>query len=437
MVDLTLEEFQRNQSERISREIIGQSDKHERQQQANWQKQWQTVHQHLVVLLRLLDKDYDEACEKSNHPLEKLSDEDLAFLINTRIRTMQEIIKRKELPDAAEKLRQEISELTQRYALLEEENGALKEENQSLHDENESLLAHLSAIRQAQKDALQNDKPIDDTVEVKSVEIEKESSPSAWLSTWQASKGFERSSLAILVMGDTGLALRPSITTEMARRLSLSTDNHSLDEAINRVMLNKESLQPALIEKIEVIQEKGSSAGGNIPDILRLTMDGENVYKFLSRRVAKKSEYDLLIRHHSSPEHTILNMQAVAFLIDAGYHIHAQVQKIQLSDGGTYIPDITAVDPETGEIFFIEVERDAYKDKFARKQKWMNQYETSNGNLYVFCDNLTCQRNIQGEINLALGGIRFNSYLTNLHGLRNEKRSKKGDGIWLSVRRGK
>lgn len=44
MVDLTLEEFQRNQSTRISREIIGQSEEHEKKMQANAQKLWENAH---------------------------------------------------------------------------------------------------------------------------------------------------------------------------------------------------------------------------------------------------------------------------------------------------------------------------------------------------------------------------------------------------------
>jgi len=81
------------------------------------------------------------------------------------------------------------------------------------------------------------------------------------------------------------------------------------------------------------------------------------------------------------------------------------------------------VDPKTGEVIFVEVERDVSKDQISRKTKWMKFYEASNGNLYVFCDNLNCQRAIQGEINLALSGLSYNSFLTNLHGLRNGKRA--------------
>jgi hypothetical protein len=124
-------------------------------------------------------------------------------------------------------------------------------------------------------------------------------------------------------------------------------------------------------------------------------------------------------------------------LVEGGYQIQGQVQEIRLSNGGTIIPDIIAADRKTGEVIFVEVERDVHKDQSTRKQKWINLYEASNGNLYVFCDNLSCQRVIQGEINLALGGLAYNSYLTNLHGLRSGKRSEKDSSIWLSIKRGK
>ncbi len=37
----------------------------------------------------------------------------------------------------------------------------------------------------------------------------------------------------------------------------------------------------------------------------------------------------------------------------------------------------------------------------------------------------------------SLGGLTFNSYLTNLHGLRSRKRFEKDGSIWLSIKRGK
>ena len=437
MAEISLEEFQRNQSVRISREIICPSEEHEQKMQTNWQKLWETAHQHLVTLLRFLDKDYDETCEKSNYPLDKFTDDDLAYLVHIRIRAILDGQKKKDNPGEIAEIRNQLKELTQKYAELEQVNADLLETNKRMQAENVGLNSHLSALRQAQKEVSQPTIPETRSSAETSVLHGNSISLPAWIKPWQESKGFEKSSMAILIMGDTGKALRPSITKEMAKRLSLSTDNNSLDEAVSRLLTQEENLHPILIEKIEGIPEQGSSSGGNNPDVLRLTEDGKVIYQSLTGKPPKENEYEWLIRRHSSPEHTILNIQAAEILADAGYLIKGQAQEIQLSNGGTFIPDITAIDQSTGELIFVEVERDVHKDQMARKQKWMNLYEASNGNLYVFCDNLTGQRAIQGEINLALGGLIYNSFLTNLHGLRNGKCSEKDGGIWLSIRRAK
>ena len=118
MAEFSLEDFQRNQSMRISRDIIGQSEEHEQKMQTNWQKMWETAHQHLVKLLRFLDQDYDEACEKSNHPLEKLTDDDLAYLIHIRMRALMDEVKRKEKPGEVNEIRRQLKELGQKYSEL-------------------------------------------------------------------------------------------------------------------------------------------------------------------------------------------------------------------------------------------------------------------------------------------------------------------------------
>jgi hypothetical protein len=437
MAEISLEEFQRNQSVRISKEIIGQSEEHEQKMQMNSQKLWEVAHQHLVALLRFLDKDYDEACEKSNRPLEKFTDDDLAYLIHIRIRAMQDDQKKTERPSEVAEVVRQLKELTQKYADLEQANAGLLETNKKIEAENNSLNFHLSALRQAQKDILHPVMSKAETVDEFPFISNSSISLPTWIKPWQESKSFEKTSTAILVMGETGKALRPSIIKEMAKRLSLSVDNNSLDEAVSRLLTPEEDLHPILIERIEGIPEQGASSGGNYPDVLRLTEDGNLTYQVLAGKSPKENEYGQLIRCHSSPEHTILNIQAAEILADSGYLIKGQAQEIRLSNGGMFIPDIIAVDQSTGELIFVEVERDVHKDQIARKQKWMNLYEASNGNLYVFCDNLTCQRGIQGEINLALGGLTYNSFLTNLHGLRNGKRSEKDGSIWLSIRRGK
>ncbi len=433
MVDLTLEEFQRNQSNRISREMIGQSEEHEQKMQANAQKLWENAHKHLVALLRFLDQDYDESCEKAARPLESFSDDDLAYLIHVRLRALRGSASMKIEPVEIDEIKQRLIELNQKYSDLEQELIATKESKKKLQEEKAALEAHLAAIRQIQKD------DIDQNIQPQKTDNDdsKNLTPVPdWVQTWQSTKSFEKTSAVILVMGEVGIALRPSIIRQMAKRLSLSTANKNLDEALNWLMAPEGNEFPILVEQISGVVEQGSSSGGNQPAVLHLTRDGKVAYQVLTGKIPKENEFDTLIRHHSSPEHTILNIQAGEILVDEGYRIQGRAQAINLSNGDTYIPDIVAVDPKTGEVIFVEVERDVSKDQISRKTKWMKFYEASNGNLYVFCDNLNCQRTIQGEINLALSGLKYNSFLTNLHGLRNGKRATKDGSIWVSQRRG-
>ena len=459
MADLTLEAFQKGQARFISRQVIDQCEERERKMQASWQKQCETAHGYLVSILRLLDQDFDEACEKAARPLEKLSDDDLAYLIQVRIRVNKADLTSQVKGSETAILSKQLEEMNGKYQQLSLAHSSQQHENKRLIDENISLKAHLDALRQAQKGALvQCPKDVNPIIETHPSDP-KQPLPE-WMIAWQMSKTYDRTSLVVLVMGDSGKTLRPSITKIMARKLSLSEENNSLDEAINRllgsveidlsdagkedknqqpqkIVTESDELTYGLVEVIEGISQQGSSAGGNYPDVLRLTPKGKLAYQFITGHPPRENEFDRLLRFHSTPEHTILNIQAAELLEDEGYKIQGQVQEIRLSNGGTFIPDITAADTKTGEVIFIEVERDVHKDQGTRKQKWMNLYEASNGNIFVFCDNLSCQRIVQGEINMALGGLTYNSYLTNLHGLRAGKRSDKDGSIWLSIRKGK
>jgi hypothetical protein len=401
--------------------------------QANAQKLWENAHKHLVALLRLLDQDYDESCEKATRPLESFSDDDLAYLIHVRLRAMQGNASKMKKPDGTIDIKQSLKELSQKYADLEQTLLASQDLNKKLQSEKSALEAHLAALRQIQKD------DVSQNIQPQKTDTEESSGLTPvpdWVKTWQSSKNFEKTSAAILVMGEMGIALRPSIIKQMANRLSLSAANKNLDEALNWLMSPEGNEVPILVEQINGVVEQGSSSGGNQPAVLHLTRDGQAAYQVLTGKIPKENEFDALIRHHSSPEHTILNIQAGEILVYEGYKIRGRAQTINLSNGETYIPDIIAVDPKTGEVIFVEVERDVSKDQISRKTKWMKFYEASNGNLYVFCDNLNCQRAIQGEINLALSGLSYNSFLTNLHGLRNGKRAGKDGSIWFSQRRG-
>ena len=433
MADYSVEKFQRNQSIQISKDIIGQSEEHEQKMQINAQSLWDNAHIQLVAILRFLDQEYDESCEKAHRPLRSFTDDDLAYLILVRLRTLKSEASKKEDPEEIIETKRNLDDLSKKYSDLEQELLAVKELNKKLLAEKSALETHLSVLCQVQKEIVPLENKSSDLVADNSDIL---SPIPDWIKAWKESKFFEKTSTAILVMGEKGIALRPTIIGMMAKRLLLSEANKNLDEALNWLMDNENTTCSALIEQIESTAAQGSSSGGNQPSVLRLTQDGQIAYQVLSGTPPKENEFDILLKHHSSPEHTILNIQAGEILEDEGYQIRGRAQSINLSNGETYIPDIIAANPKTGEVMFIEVERDVNKDQVSRKQKWMKFYEASNGNLYVFCDNLNCQRAIQGEINLALSGLNYNSFLTNLHGLRNGKRATKDGSIWFSQRRG-
>ena len=426
MADFTLENYHRKQAHKVTQSIMEQTEKQEQRIQQDGFVKWQQAHQYLVTILRELDQDYDEVCEKNNHPLASHSDEDLFFLIQSRSRFANR--NPVEKVSRIEELSQQIIQLQNRCTGLEKDIHDEREKVLVLQKEKEALQAHLSVMKQ-----VQNSLPVqNEETQNEIINKEKEIDIPIWYKHWQDDRLYEKSSRIIQVMGEQGSALRPSIVKEVANQLSLAPGNKNIDEAINQLMSMGESLH--LLEQIHLDEEQGSSAGGNQPMVLRLTKAGALAYQLQTGKLPVENEYDLLKKHHASCQHTILNIQVIILLKEEGYQVVRNAQRIDLSNGETYIPDITALTPQQKEIIFIEVERDGNKDRMIRKQKWIKQAEASNGRLFVFCDNLNCQRKIQAEINQALNGLHFESHLTNLHGLRNGKRSEKDGGIWLAQR---
>ena len=121
MVDLTLTEFQQNQSRRISRDIIAQSEAQEQLRQKDAQASWEKAHACLVSILRLIDQDFDEACEKSNRPLESFSDDDLSYLIQVRLRKVQSVSSGNTKENELVELQKRLNEINQKFALLEQQ----------------------------------------------------------------------------------------------------------------------------------------------------------------------------------------------------------------------------------------------------------------------------------------------------------------------------
>jgi len=423
MDDRTLAEIQRRMSTQVCTEIIRQSREFEQMMETKFQKLWENAHKQLVFFLQTLDQDYSEACEKGKRPLESFSDDDLAYLIHIRLQKLICQDMQSEPPGERNMLIDQLKESSKKNQDLEAKYSDLIIANKKIQAENTALSSQLSAFQAKQKKNNGKEEPKSKRV-VNRSSLNSNSTPD-WLHAWRESKIFEMSSTAILVMGQTGKALRASITRGMAQQLALPVEGESLEKALNWLLTDAGDLHPCLIEELGATPVLVSNS------VLRLSKAGEITFRALTGQAPKENEYDRLIRLHSAPEQSILNIQSAEILTQAGYTIQGQAQKVQLPEGGTIIPDSLVVDSSTGERILLKVEWEGPKDLVSRKQKWINLHRASKGNLYVFCDNITSQRAVQSEMNLALAGLVYQSNLTNLLDLEKGKLSEK-NGIWLS-----
>jgi hypothetical protein len=436
MAGRLLADRQGEQAERISAEIVRQSLEHQMILQENAERKWQKCHHYLVELLRSLDSDYYDACQKSGRSPDQFADDNLHQLIDMRIRVLQKNLIQSTRPDNSEELQEQLKESIRELQKAGEEEQRLSGVIGQLQEENQRLITHLQAVKQVKREpdiaTTKNMEPRNEAA-VNPKVVQPNNIEPDWMRSWRGGRAFSKEAEAVILMGTTGKSLRPTIVDLLAKELSLAPTNSSLSEAISRLL--SIDAEGGLIELLDDFIRQGASTGGNHPDVLRLTERGRMAYTFLTGKQPQESEYDRLLRKHKSPEHTVLNIQAAEALAEyGGYEILEQAPDIQLPDGSVFIPDLVAMDKRTGEMIFVEVERDVAKDRTVRKRKWRNVMEASNGNIYVFCDNIGCERSIQTEINRSLEEAKFNSHLTNLNSLRKGKRAPDG-GIWLSVRK--
>jgi hypothetical protein len=115
------------------------------------------------------------------------------------------------------------------------------------------------------------------------------------------------------------------------------------------------------------------------------------------------------------------------------YQVLLESATLTLPDGHKFEPDITAKDLATGELIYIEVEREANKDTQARTQKWQSFFAASNGNIRVICDKPGFMRKLASEINFALSGLRFATYISNMEEIEHTLMEK--GHIWVMERR--
>ena len=421
----TLSQQQAQQADLLTGAYLEQIEKEHSGRMQDLQHAYAIAHSGLVSFLTLLDPGYIDGWIKGGKTLAQLDDR----FVQMRVTELLKQLREKPLSSSKELN----AELQQRILELQNQNQALhgalanaKQRIEALEQENRSFQAQKSVQQQVEQ--LVQKKEQRTRIEINGSPVLQGMAEPKWMEEWRQRKTFDRDAMLLAVMGETGISRRPKIIQLAAVRMGVKPDNSALADAIHRIE------KRGLIERLDLFEKRGSETGGLLPYLYRLTDQGKQAYWLLTGKNALECEFDVLMKQHKSPEHTLLNMKVREFLED--YHVYQvllEAASLVLPEGHKFEPDITARDPSTGELVYIEVEREANKDTQTRIQKWQNFHVASHGMIRVICDKPGFMRKLASEINFALSGQRFATYISNIEEME-ETLASKGH-IWVMERR--
>jgi len=233
----TLAEQQAEQAGRISDEMTRQSIEHQQSLQASAEKRWKIAHTGLVEIVRSLDSDYYDACRKSGRAIEGFDDEALHHWIVIRVKSLQTRLSQAMRPDNTAILQSQLDEAIRKIEDYQKEEKRLRNIIQKLQIDYQQLATHLHAIRQVQRPAVAPEEPhVRPQPEGQQDHIQIKDGEPDWMKEWRSARTFAKESAALILMGETGKCLRPSLVDLLAKKLNLSPGNSSLSETFNRLM---------------------------------------------------------------------------------------------------------------------------------------------------------------------------------------------------------
>ncbi len=419
-----LSQQQAQQADLLTGAYLDQIEKEHSGRMQDLQHAYAIAHSGLVSFLTLLDPGYIDGWIKGGKTLAQMDDR----FVQMRVTELLKHLREKPLVSSTElnaEMQKCILELQNQIQTLQEALARAKQRIEALEQENHGLLAQ-NSVRQQIEQLVHKEKCISNDTAGSPV-LQGMAEP-PWMAEWRKRTTFDRDATLLTVIGETGISRRPKIIQLAAVRMGVKPDNSAIGDAIHRIE------KRGLIERLDLFEKRGSETGGALPYLYRLTEQGRQAYWLLSGKNALECEFDVLMKRHKSPEHTLLNMKVREFLEDHQvYQVLLDAAVLVLPDGHKFEPDITARDISTGELVYIEVEREANKDTQTRIQKWQNFHAASHGNIRVICDKPGFMRKLASEINFALSGQRFATYISNIEEME-ETLASKGH-IWVMERR--
>lgn len=430
MAEQTLTDLQNRQADQLANAYSSGVEKELTNRIAELEHMYSAAHSGLVSFLTLLDPELIEEWIKSGKSISKLDDRFVQMRVTELLKELHEKVIHAAKPENGQikTLQDQLEKVVREKSDLVEELTQVKTNLNERERENQNLQAQLLINQQVWKLNQVKDPTFSDKKDVPvDLPIERGLAEPDWMIEWRGKKTFERDTRILILIGDTGISRRPLLVKTSAQWLGINPDNSSIGDAINRVA------DRCLIERIELTERRGSETGGVLPYFYRLTEQGRLAYWLLTGQNAKECEIDALIRVHKSPEHSLLNLKVKEFLEESSlYQVMLISPVLILPDGHKFEPDITATEIATGEVIYIEVEREANKDRQTRVQKWQNLYAASNGKIHVICDKAGFMKELLSEINAALSGRRFSTFMSNMEEIENAFRTKKR--IWVKER---
>lgn len=284
----------------------------------------------------------------------------------------------------AEKLQQEIGQLTRerdealsRLQVRDEENQRLRGEIARLNQRVAELSAQTAQTARAQ---------IMTPAEIPDVAAPALTGPAtgseSWLAEWQASPDYARDVEALRIIGQYGYVLRESVLKALGVAPSTGTAAR-LFERLREAGIVEE--RPSRIE----------GRGGKAPNLLSLTEKGRQAYRSIFGSEPVEPEDKRLIQRHKSEEQTMLALQARAILEEHGAEFIDLFPDPQpLPGGGVFEIDLVAV--LDGQKLFVELER--APRGLRRVEKW-DRYARLTRAFYFFVPNKDASTRLMTELN--------------------------------------
>lgn len=215
---------------------------------------------------------------------------------------------------------------------------------------------------------------------------------------------YQRDLLLLYLLGKTGRARRPWLLEGVAHYIP--TVENGRAGSMSRVL--------GRLVKAGLIQQRTPSK--TQAQILRLTKDGEDLYRQIYRESPVESEATRLLEGHQPHglEHAGLVLAAAQYLEDRGLIVETAPLPLDLPNGRRLEADLRALNPHTGECIYLEAERGIGPAE-SRTAKWQNHLDFQGGVYLITLEKETA--NVLADEVLAVGRVG-SVYVTDLHTLR-------------------